>query len=319
MYQIHNLVSSTILVVAYIFQQQLGIFLNIVGIIDYYPSEVTPNSHIIFSDVENGTVDDIEMMFKLEKPFVVRNYLNTYKYDLSYFRTIKNNTKIPVFTLEHEDRSVKMMDSEEYFNTFTDSSKYLYTRCMKDSFPTEAYFNTSDIFGRMGLINELTFSQFVDKNPMHCFFIGSTHTGSRVHSDFTSSVFLQLHGRKEWTFFDPSYTYNLQPRGQPNNIAYNSGLDFNSSKLPNLAGLKTILKPGDLLIFPSFWWHGVKNLDKVSIGMDTPVVDLFGSIFRNPLLTAGTVLNPRFLFKVFKSIVFTSGGVTEVFFDNYKL
>jgi hypothetical protein len=54
MYKIHYLISSTILVVAFVLQQQLGVVLNMIGIMDYYPSEVYKNSIVTFSEIRTN-------------------------------------------------------------------------------------------------------------------------------------------------------------------------------------------------------------------------------------------------------------------------
>merc|ERR1719171_3281927 len=83
------------------------------------------------------------------------------------------------------------------------------------------------------------------------------------------------------------------------NSAYNTAVDVHH---PDLAafpefkkaeGFEVTLEPGDLLFFPSMWWHAVENLEPMSIGLDLSIIDIVGALWRNPLFTMASLGNPK--------------------------
>ena len=78
------------------------------------------------------------------------------------------------------------------------------------------------------------------------------------------------------------------------------------------------MNPGDVMFFPSFWWHGVQNIGPLTVGVDIPLVDVFGSWQRNAYFTAATFGNPNLVSALAKAL-WTGLDFRTVFFDGYLL
>jgi len=147
-----------------------------------------------------------------------------------------------------------------------------------------------------------------------------------MHADVGTSAFFMLQGNKRWIFFPPSETMFLFPTAHANNAAYNTQVDvWNYSfeylkQFPVLSlarGFSVVLEPGDVLFFPSLWWHAVENLD-ITVGLDIAIIDPVGSLYRNFPLAIGTVLNPVAVFNTIKSMLTTAKlGAKLVYFSSY--
>merc|ERR1712146_451296 len=102
-------------------------------------------------------------------------------------------------------------------------------------------------------------------------FVGSNHVWSQAHCDIGSSTFIMVEGRKRWLLFPPSESQYMYPYGQRRNVAFNAGLNVFAPDLesqPEFAkarGFEAVLEPGDVLFFPSFWWHAIQNLDEKTV------------------------------------------------------
>lgn len=265
-------------------------------------------------------------------PIVIRNatidqpeiFKNMNQWNLEYFEEyVMKNISIPVFTDYKKDKSVVKMPSEEFVKEFRNKENTIYARAVQDEkHVLEEGLNWKFMADLVGLTTPTQIINKLNGFVPYLYFIGSTHVNSRVHCDIGTSIFYQIEGHKEWTFFPPSESMLLFPYGHRYNVAYNSEVDiFNVDYEKNpfynaLDGHKVVLNPGDVLIFPSYWWHGVKNLDDTTIGIDFAIVDLIGSLGRNPLLTLTTVLNPNLVFESL-SAIFKQKALTTLFFDGY--
>ncbi len=102
--------------------------------------------------------------------------------------------------------------------------------------------------------------------------------------------FRQISGQKQWWFVPPSETSHLWPAINTNGFSAHTktkigkNADFPASPWWNkVTRYTTILNPGDVLINPPWFWHGIKNLgepDKLVIG--------------SPVRFAGEVRKPSF-------------------------
>lgn len=97
--------------------------------------------------------------------------------------------------------------------------------------------------------------------------LGPAGTLTQLHHDWCNALFVQLHGRKEFTLIpanQAAYVYNRFQR-----FADVNPKDWDKTHFPlfQYATPQTIiLKPGDALFIPVGWWHQVESLD-ISISM----------------------------------------------------
>lgn len=102
------------------------------------------------------------------------------------------------------------------------------------------------------------------------FFMAGNGAFTPIHTAIQSLLFLQVYGEKEWIVYHPRDTIGLSPKIERTPYFFS---DFHpirdGEKGDNkaLQGYRTVLKPGDVLYLPSFWWHFVRNLsDCISVG-----------------------------------------------------
>jgi hypothetical protein len=106
-------------------------------------------------------------------------------------------------------------------------------------------------------------------------FVGATHVFSAVHAAPAGNFFLNLVGRKAWTFVDPRYAGHLHALPsrpfQYLKSAYGGSraqaeLGNAEHPLQMLPRYTVTLEPGDLLYNAPWWWHEVDNLDDFTVG-----------------------------------------------------
>tara|TARA_B100001093_G_scaffold225960_1_gene216518 strand:+ start:366 stop:1370 length:1005 start_codon:yes stop_codon:yes gene_type:complete len=102
-------------------------------------------------------------------------------------------------------------------------------------------------------------------------FIGGKGTNTSLHCAAEHNLFTQVYGEKHWYFFAPKNDIFLDPPITKSPYFYSKfnpeKPDFNEFPAANhLTTWECILKPGDVLFNPPFWWHQVKNISH-SIGV----------------------------------------------------
>lgn len=109
----------------------------------------------------------------------------------------------------------------------------------------------------------------------------SQNSGSPLHCGGGDNMFLNIVGRKEWHFIDPSYSPVLQTRVSKN-ASYaiseikeqvDDGtfqeLRESQESLVHVPFYKCVLEEGDLLFNPPYWWHSVRNRSGYTVGCAT--------------------------------------------------
>ncbi|MCB9743496.1 MAG: cupin-like domain-containing protein [Alphaproteobacteria bacterium] len=113
-----------------------------------------------------------------------------------------------------------------------------------------------------------------DELVTHNLFVGAKHVYSSVHCAFGGNFFVEISGRKRWTFLDPAYGPHLHAiPGRPFQYlksAYGGSRTQDeqgqASVISTLPRYEAVLEPGDLLYNPPWWWHEVDNLDDFTVG-----------------------------------------------------
>jgi len=234
----------------------------------------------------------MDEVFALNEPVILENsfvelwkarnwtpeYLSQYIPKLSSVKQHKN----PIVTYYEDDtmlehapiqwrkshHEIVMMDTKDFFNkAANDKTAYYY---FSEEFRgVDANFYTRN---HRSLMEELEPSSFLSLNGLPPEYIGLWMGGRGVtaslHYDVSDNVFVQLYGHKKFIFWPPEAYKDLHvfPRLSPNHRQ--SQIDFSSSdyltKYPQLKSLpayEALLGPGDVLVFPAFWFHHVTSLD----------------------------------------------------------
>ena len=174
------------------------------------------------------------------------------------------------------------------------------------------------------------------------FFVSAGERFTPLHCDATTTFFVMLEGRKRFWLLPPDQTPYLYPRGDPLNFAYFSAVDdptpawddggggggapqAASRALPPLVrragGFRVALRPGDMLFWPSFFWHSVHSVGggPASAFSVPAVVDVGGTAAANPVFAAGFLLNPKVWFQFAWGWATKRGGhLRDTYFRSFR-
>ncbi|MEZ6018474.1 MAG: cupin-like domain-containing protein [Planctomycetota bacterium] len=90
-------------------------------------------------------------------------------------------------------------------------------------------------------------------------FICGAGNGSKYHCANELNFFFQVYGEKEWFFVHPKYTPQMDPHfTQPRCNYFGSGVAWGEQPRGVPIG-RALLRPGDILVNPPWWWHWVRN------------------------------------------------------------
>lgn len=243
------------------------------------------------------------------------------------------NKQVPVFTHMTKDKSAVKMDFAKYIESCKqqsadtmNASSLVYARALHDESGTIP--NSIDSSWLSGLWSGgktqtwMTKALMADLSDLFHIFAGSSPSWTQCHCDISTTNFMMIEGRKRWRFYSPPQTPFLYPYGQMLNSAYNTAVDVHHPDMASFPefkkaeGYEVTLEPGDVLFFPSMWWHAVENLDPMSTGIDFAFIDVLGSLKRNPLFTITSLLNPNLIMTSVRGIL-SGRGLLASFFDSY--
>ncbi|MDJ0731759.1 MAG: cupin-like domain-containing protein [Crocosphaera sp.] len=144
--------------------------------------------------------------------------------------------------------------------------------------------NMANIFNEHPILEEqLELSRFLSElgSGRHIgtqLFIGGSGTGTNFHCAAIFNIFFNICGEKEWFFVHPKFGFFMDGFLHETSSYGYSPIDHNktaSQQAENFPLYKfipvyrTTLKPGDILINPSWWWHAVNNLSDATIACAT--------------------------------------------------
>ena len=107
-------------------------------------------------------------------------------------------------------------------------------------------------------------------------FIGyGKNKGSHLHCGGSGNFFVQIVGRKHWTFIDPQHSAFLKGRLSESGIHAQTLFDMPDASIclpPRIFSYipryEVELEPGDIIWNAPWWWHRIRNTnDELNIGM----------------------------------------------------
>lgn len=104
-------------------------------------------------------------------------------------------------------------------------------------------------------------------NPLINLWFGTADNVTPLHYDRFNNFFAQVYGRKRMTLFDPMQTELLYPYPIEAEMSHVSFVDIEEPDFESYpefrkaTPLECVLKPGELLFLPAFWWHQVRSLE----------------------------------------------------------
>ena len=145
--------------------------------------------------------------------------------------------------------------------------------------------------------------QFNDSFEEYYFFMGEAGTKTGLHTEVTESLAIQISGEKKWILFAPEERIFFNPLAKRFNhfLTHADPENIDDKNFPLLRYAKryeVTMKPGDVLWFPSFYWHYVRNITH-SIGIAYKHLDLNHAFSQSRILTTlfflrthPTIVNP---------------------------
>lgn len=104
-------------------------------------------------------------------------------------------------------------------------------------------------------------------DAMFQFFMGGAGTNTALHGAIPNNLFVQVYGEKEWWIYPPAATPVFRPP-MLRATYFMSPVDVAGAQELPASGWHTVLKPGDVLYNPPFYWHQVRNLSAtIGVGM----------------------------------------------------
>jgi len=94
--------------------------------------------------------------------------------------------------------------------------------------------------------------------------VGETRVGgSPLHAAVAPNINIQLSGEKTWIMINPKYAGYVKPTLLSDQVAVfaKAGLDYGpKDRWHNFPRFESVLRPGDAIFIPSWWFHEVQNL-----------------------------------------------------------
>lgn len=232
---------------------------------DYLPiDEVTP-------DIDPS--EFYQKYVKHSKPVVIRGLAKDYgavkKWNREFFLEKYGHTKIYMNEIQYGEKTKVrewMGDLSEVLEkkgVYVDNSKTLFTKHpeLQDdiaSVPDWAKYLNNAIY----LLPQL-FLGFADGAPFHC-------------ANFWN-FFIMVDGEKQWTFVSPEHSLQVGALVNPTAIYSDACVTGKGGTWRDESEIfkrycpkyRTVLKKGDVLLNPPWWWHEVKNITPFSIGIAT--------------------------------------------------
>jgi hypothetical protein len=115
-----------------------------------------------------------------------------------------------------------------------------------------------------GLLDQLPLEAMARRAPSLRYhganlFVCGAGGGSKYHCANEVNFFFQVHGEKEWNFIHPRYTSLMDPKFTlPRCSYFGSGIPWGEHPR-GVPIARVVLKPGDVLVNPPWWWHWVRN------------------------------------------------------------
>lgn len=219
-------------------------------------------------DVRKDDINKIKLYIKQNIPFVIRgldlDIFKDYNFDV-LFNELGNEEVLfspsPPYCMERQYGKFKnMKDNNCYLSNITNIFK-----------KHENILNKKDV----SKIEVLSGGKMNSKQM----FVGiKKGSGTRLHSAFTNNFYINVVGKKTWTFFNPNNTPLLYPYFSKYGVYNASESRFLSyeetdiSKFPLLEYAEHYIyqiQPGEVLYNPASWWHSVHNDTNETFALST--------------------------------------------------
>lgn len=223
-----------------------------------------------------------------------KNWACTKKWNFDFFQSEYGNKDVTIYNsdglFEKGEQELCTLKMGEYINKLKNGSKiYLKFSPMvhHDSSLKEDFdYKWLDQFAANGSFGKKTY-----------LFVGGENSSTPIHNALADTVFIQVHGQKKWTFWEPSQRLFLGVRPE------RRGYFFTHLREKNIDPVKfplakyarkfeITLNPGDVVWFPAFYWHQVENPTE-SIGVAYKIANMSSAMKSSRVLTVLTFLSTK--------------------------
>lgn len=242
--------------------------------------------------VIRGLAKDCEAIKKWNREFFLDKYGNT----KLYMNEINYGEKIQV-----REWMGELSEVLERKGVYVDNSKILFTKHPElqddiDSVSSWGKFLKDSIY----LIPQL-FLGFVNGAPFHC-------------ANFWN-FFIMVDGEKQWTFVSPVHSLQVGALVNPTGIYADACVTGKGGTWGDEREIfkrycpkyRTVIKKGDVLLNPPWWWHEIQNQTPFTIGIATRWIVLNHQ--RTNLLFDFIQMVSRKMWQVNYSMILTNGGM----------
>ncbi|MFN6530672.1 cupin-like domain-containing protein [Nostoc sp. ChiSLP03a] len=123
------------------------------------------------------------------------------------------------------------------------------------------------------IVGDVTYPEYLNRKAFVILWYGFSSTKfsstTNLHFDPLHNIFAQIRGRKRILLYPPSnYLSFYPPLDSPSGVGFNSKVNPDLlnlelfPKFPWQEKIEVILKPGEILYIPPFWWHHITAVDK---------------------------------------------------------
>jgi len=260
--------------------------------------ESKPVPEILIENLTQENVAKISNHFT--EPFVVRGLIKDFdcvkKWDLDYFEKEFGDVEVLSFAdknvMYSKNQSTKLKKCKSDNNLCSmkeicESIKKgdpIYVNNISKLFTENEQARNELNLNKMDqMINEKFIKQKRKGDFLSQLFLGGKNTGTSLHSSSNINFFFNIKGEKRWGFISPKYTSFIKCQTSKKGLFAVSEHDF-FSESPDSPYLKipryeTVLKSGDFLFNPAWYWHAVKNKSDYTIAVaNRYIFDFFGEM-----------------------------------------
>ena len=256
--------------------------------------------------IHKPTLDDFKhIVLSSKHPVIFTGIVAEWKafslWSLDYLNTVLGNKEITarasdnkIFTFDPEvgftypTKKMKFTDFTDWIVQKKKDDQYYYLQqypmhtTLPELFPDIAIpdfidKNLSLDTARWMGIPEMEIPDFIEKylSLATIFWMSTNGNITQLHHDPVESVLCQVRGRKRILLFEPKQSSFLYPFPKHSKmpLPYLSQLNIDQTdidkfrKFINAKYIECILEAGEILFFPSFWWHQVYSLDELNISV----------------------------------------------------
>jgi lysine-specific demethylase 8 len=243
------------------------VFILILILLFFYNKNNYGNEEINLKNVENFLEFNNYLSYK--NPFIITDQLNNHfvlKWDFQFFKKIFGKKIVKITQpFNYDDKyfpQYKNILLEDYINLLLNNKTNNYLKYEDNN----QFFQEINLEKQINQIfNNITPLLSIKKTS---FWMGPKNSWTPLHYDTDYfNLLCMIKGYKEIILIHPKYTkyiYQMSNYQKGSNWSYVDIWNIDYIKYPLLKNIKynkIILKPGQMLYIPPFYWHAIRNID----------------------------------------------------------